>query len=128
MTDNLLSHTSTKQKRIELIENYLKSTQVQCQQSEVEQTFEKHIFGLGYPGFDNDATLVEVLIRYSIFFLEELDYDKKKHGLKLLNHLMENLTPSLLHSNMRSDLIYNSFNKYMNDKDSIDFIIKLVFT
>ena len=134
-------HNEKKQKRINLILNYYnsivshspaattfensKKTSLDIDpnnKSSLESEFEIYLFKLVYPNLDDNDKLVEVYIRYVILYLEEFNYDLKLNGLKLLDHLLENITPSRLTLNMRSNLIYDTLQKYVNDKESIQFL------
>lgn len=121
-TDNFLNLTSTKQKRAKLIEGFSRAKNLFALES--EQAFEDHVFRLRFPGFEDEA-LLEVTLRYGIFYLEEFDYQKKIHALQILNHLMDNLTQAKLIFNMRAQLLYDTYNKYLNDKESSEFLQKI---
>ena len=121
-TDNFLDLTSTKQKRIKLIEGFNKAKSSFAQVSiDLEHQFEDYVFKVNFAGFD-DETLLDVTLRYGIFYLEEIDYKKKIHALQILNHLVDNVTHTKLLFNMRAQLLYDAYNKYMNDKESVEFL------
>ncbi|CAF0793903.1 unnamed protein product [Brachionus calyciflorus] len=120
--NNFLNLNSNKEKRLNLIQNYLKKSQIHLEENDLELNFDTFILDLKFPQFDEDSDLIEVTIRYSIFYLEEFDYEKKRHGLRVLNHMMDNITPAKMSLNMRSELIYDTFQKYINDKDSVEFL------
>ena len=92
----------------------------------LEEQFNEYLLSLEYPVLDLDDKLVEVLIRYSIVYMEEFDYDLKLAGLGLIEHLLLNLTSSKLVVNMRSSLIYETLSKYLNDKESIAFLDRII--
>lgn len=127
---------SNQEIRFKLIENYVSSlndkvdSQLAIAQDldlkskqNLEKNFESYLLNLQFSFYDNDdENLIEIWIRYAITYLEEYDYDKKTHGLSLLDNLMLNVTQTKLLFNMRSDLIYNTFQRYLNDKDSVEFL------
>ncbi|RNA26334.1 TELO2-interacting 2-like [Brachionus plicatilis] len=121
-TGNFINLTSTKQKRAKLIEGFGKAKHCFAQEcTDLEQKFEDHIFEVYFPGFDDEA-LLEVTLRYGIFYLEEIDYQKKIHALRILNHLLDNSTRAKLGFNMRAQLLYETFGKYLNDKECVEFL------
>lgn len=88
----------------------------------IEQDFENsYLLKLEFPYFDNKDSLIETYIRYALTYLDDIDYNKKINGLRLFNHLFSQITPMQLNLNMRSTLIYDSFNKYLNDKECVEF-------
>lgn len=103
-----------KSKRIQLVERYSKAESLNL---ETEAQFEHYILGFKFPHYDENENLIETLIRYSVLYLEEFNYDLKQTGLTLLDHLMANTSPSVLNLNMRSKLVLTSFEKYINDKE-----------
>jgi len=116
-----------REKRIKLIENYQASLRHKPVSSFLsdETSFEKFTLDTKFPEFDENESLIEIVIRYSILCLEEFNYELKIKGLELLDHLMESTSPSLLNLNMRSRLILSSFERYINDKDgSVIFLDK----
>ena len=66
---------------------------------------------------DENEPLIEIIIRYSILYLEEFNYDLKLIGLNLLDHLMLNTSAAVLNLNMRSKLILTTYEKNINDKN-----------
>lgn len=118
-TDNFLDLTSTKQKRTKLIEAFKLFSSHES--INLEQQFEDYVLNVNLAGFDDEA-LLDVTLRYGILYLEEIDYQKKIHALKILNHLMDNVTHAKLLFNMRAQLLYDTYNKYLNDKECVQFL------
>ena len=123
-------HNLNKEKRIKLIDNYYASLPHAGEKiaasscNDAEKNFENNLLNIKYPDFDESETLIETCIRYLILYLEEYDYDLKLRGILLLDHLLANITPSKLNVNMRSNLIFDTLQRYLNDKDSLAFLDK----
>ena len=120
-------YEQNREKRIKLIETYqsLKSLDI-SNLPRLEEEFEKYFLAQKYPDLDDDEALIETSIRYLIFYLEEYVYDLKCKGLLILDHLISNVTPSKINLNMRSQLLYDSLLKYVNDKESLKFLDKSI--
>lgn len=116
-----------KEKRIKLIENYYKSVESTSALTN-EQTFESFLLTQKFPFYDENDNLVETYIRYCILYFEELNYDQKSTGLNLLDHLLVNISPSKLNLNMRSQLIYDTLERYLNMKESSQFLDNIIQT
>ena len=101
-------------KRLKLVQNFSNLTKSNL---ENEADFEQYVKQIKFPLFDDNDNLIETLIRYSILYLEEFNYELKLQGLDLLDHLVMNTSPSVLNLNMRSKLIFTTYERYMNDKD-----------
>ena len=123
-------HNLNKEKRLKLIENYYasKSLEKPGHHDHLEQIFEHYLLEKKYPYYDENETLIETCIRFLILYLEEYDYDLKLKGLFILDHLILNITPSKLNLNMRSTLIFDTLQRYLNDKESIQFLDKAICT
>ena len=72
------------------------------------EEFERLVLTIKAPCFEEKDSLIETLIRYSISYLEEFNYDLKLTGLKLIDHLIANLDHSQLNANLRSKLLIES--------------------
>ncbi len=127
-------HEQNREKRIKLIENYhgvsrgiFRSIDI-SNATHLETEFEAYFLDVKYPQLDDDEALIESSIRYLILYLEEYVYDLKCKGLLILDHLIANITPSKLNTNMRSQLLYDSLVKYINDKESLTFLDKSIGT
>lgn len=110
-----------KDKRLKLIQNYNSSFKNNnAKADEEEASFEKHL--INTKSFDENEPLIEIIIRYSILYLEEFNYDLKLIGLNLLDHLMLNTSAAVLNLNMRSKLILTTYEKNINDKEHLIFL------
>ena len=120
-------YEQNREKRIKLIETYqsFKSLDI-SNLPQLEKEFEKYFLAQKYPDLDDDEALIETSIRYLILYLEEYVYDLKCKGLLILDHLISNVTPSKINLNMRSQLLYDSLLKYVNDKESLKFLDKSI--
>lgn len=68
--------------------------------------------------------LLETGLRYALAYLEEYDYSHKLTGLRLLDHMIERVSSTRIKMNMRAELVRDSLARYVNDKDSIEFLDK----
>ena len=122
-----------KEKRILLIKFHsetLSNIKVE-NNTDLENEFESHLYSMKFPKFDDDNqrnSLIDATIRYSILCLDEFDYGLKTKGILLLDHLITNTSPSYLNFNMRSNLIFSSLERYLTDKDNLDFMDKALKT
>jgi hypothetical protein len=116
-----------KEKRCKLIDNYFKSIEPTAVIKD-EKAFENFLFSKKFPFYDENDNLVEIYIRYCILYLEELNFDLKQLGLDLLDHLLVNISPSKLNLNMRSKLIFDTLERYLNIKESSQFLDTIIQT
>ena len=72
----------------------------------------------------DDDRLLETAIRYALAYLEEFDYELKMLGVRMLERIVEQTRPTRLKLNMRADLIRDTLNRYVNDKEALDFLDK----
>lgn len=68
--------------------------------------------------------LLETGLRYALAYLEEYDYSHKLTGLRLLDHMIDRVSSTRLKVNMRAELVRESLARYVNDKDSLEFLDK----
>ena len=80
------------------------------------------------PDFEQKDSLIETLIRYSISYLEEFNYELKLAGLRLIDHLTDNISQSQLNANLRSKLLIDTLERYLHDKDSHEFLNRILAT
>lgn len=73
---------------------------------------------------ESNERLLETGIRYALAYLEEYDYAHKLTGLRLLDHLIDQVSPTRLKLNMRAELVRETLARYVNDKDSLEFLDK----
>ena len=122
---------SSKERRCQLARGYLKTlnsiSDSPSDDTEMLEHFEvAHALATRFPHFEANDPLVEVTIRYAIAYMEEeLDVALKLKGVRLLCHLIDNISPGRLHINMRAELIYQTLNKYLNVKESLEFLVEL---
>lgn len=84
--------------------------------------FNSKLLSLSRQDLDEDERLLETAIRYSLAYLEEFEYTNKLMGVRLLSHLIDNTSPSGIKLNMRADLIRDTLGRYVNDKESLEFL------
>lgn len=82
--------------------------------------------GAGAGDHDEQQTsrLIETALRYALAYLEESEYALKLTGVRLLDHLVDQIGASRLKVNMRAELVRDTLARYINDKDSLEFLDK----
>ena len=124
-----------KAKRIKIIDNILEYSKRENlssvvfdsnDQDEIESNFECFFLTTNYRMLEDKEELIELSIRYAIMYLEEYNYELKIKGLDIIDHLVINATPNQLNCNFRSKLIFETFQKYLNDKESVQFLIRIL--
>lgn len=100
------------------------SSNVADETTDTEDEFQSYILNLDYQQLEADENLIEIGVRFALSYVEEYDYGLKLVGLKLLTHLVDNLTEATLKKNMRIDLVNDTLIKYLNDKESLEFLDK----
>ena len=125
--DNYLNFNN--QKRLKLVESYFKATPFGSNLApgnEALTQFEAFLFEQRSQEFKKDLTtddqLIDITIQYALLYLEEYNYELKTKGLSILDHLVSHSTSSQLNFNLRSRLVYNSVERYANDKENIEFM------
>lgn len=118
------------EKRKQLVTAYHKSQNflgnVELGEDPIKQ-FEDYLFSMRQSQFDslrNEDHLIDTTIQYSLLYLEEYNYDLKTKGLTLFEHLVAEATASQLNFNLRSKLVFNCLERYINDKENLDFMDK----
>lgn len=118
------------EKRKQLIISYHKRHNflgaIELPENPIEQ-FEGYLFSLNQSQFNdvkNEDHLIDTTIQCSLLYLEEYNYDLKTKGLAILEHLVAEATASQLNFNLRSKLVYDCLERYINDKDNLDFMDK----
>lgn len=113
-------------KRLVLIKSYFTSERFteESNGTNLASEFEKFIFSSKSPYLIGkyDDNLIETTIRYSLLYLEEFNYDLKMKGLYILDHLITNVSSAQLNFNLRSKLIYENLERYVNEKENLDFM------
>jgi hypothetical protein len=117
------------EKRKQLIISYHKSFSFLDDNSNKDPTeqFDEHLLLLKRSKLvelTSEDRLIDTAIQYSLFYLEEYNYDLKSKGLSIVEHLLAEATCSQLLYNLRSKLIYTCLERYINDKDNLKFMDK----
>ena len=81
-----------------------------------------------FPHFNEH--LITLSIKYCLKLIESftINYDDKFHGIDLINCIIEKTSKSDLKANNRTLLLLNTIERFVYDKDSIEFIYKLYKT
>lgn len=70
--------------------------------------------------------LVDLAIKAFIAYIEDYDYEQRIKALDLLDHLVENCIKTQLSFNNRALFIFSFLNRYLHDKDSPEFLKRLL--
>lgn len=118
------------EERKQLVISYHKSHNflgaIELAEDPIEQ-FEGYLFSLNRFQFNsiiNEDHFIDTTIQCFLLYLEEYNYDLKTKGLAILEYLVAEATESQLNFNLRSKLVYNCLERYINDKDNLDFMDK----
>lgn len=127
--DKFENHTNfNENKRFLIIKSYLSIAPFtkETNESTLTNEFEKFIFAAESHCFTEkcDDHLIESTIRYSLLYLEEYNYELKTKGLSILDLLINNVSSAQLNFNLRSKLIYDNLERYVNEKENLDFMDK----
>jgi len=120
-------------KRLQLIESYNQSatfttnTTTDSANLDLLALFDAYVTTQKHYHFSqlqNEDHLIDIIIQYSLLYLEEFNYDLKIKGLNSLDHLICHSTQAQINFNMRSQLIYTCLERYIIDKEFLDRALK----
>jgi hypothetical protein len=91
--------------------------------------FNEFISMVKYMRFPNyNDNLIDLCIKFSIEYLKYLEYAEKIESLRLIEHLIRNITHADINFNNRSLLLYNNLSAYLHDRESTEFSRHLLET